>query len=359
MRLPIVLSLPALLASAPLLAQAAGQPQSSAPTTVPKQPFVKADAAAAVSDLAAALDDYFVFPGPGHAYAAMLRSKLASGAYSNFEDAGAFAAAVTADLQAVHKDGHLRLQVIAPDEQNGARDLRGFSAASAVERAGWLADGVAYIDFKGFPGNKATLDDVSSFLAKHRDAKTLIIDERGNRGGGIAEMNLIFRQIFAKPTILLHMDTRSATERDHASPISEADSMRTISAPDSLARREHFVVPAADQGGLATATIYLLVANRTASAGEHFALALKRTHRATLIGETTKGAGNFGAMVPMGTGYAAFIPVGRTFDPDTGEGWEGTGVHPDIAVPADKALDEALRLAGINAKGDIALAALR
>jgi enoyl-CoA hydratase/carnithine racemase len=50
-------------------------------------------------------------------------------------------------------------------------------------------------------------------------------------------------------------------------------------------------------------------------------------------------------MAPMGNGYAAFIPVGRTFDPDTGESWEGTGVKPDVAVPADKALDEALKLA--------------
>ena len=51
----------------------------------------------------------------------------------------------------------------------------------------------------------------------------------------------------------------------------------------------------------------------------------------------------------MGASYAAFIPVGRTFDPDTGQGWEGTGVKPDVEVPADKALDEALKLAGVAA----------
>ena len=61
----------------------------------------------------------------------------------------------------------------------------------------------------------------------------------------------------------------------------------------------------------------------------------------------------------MGTGYAAFIPVGRTFDPDTGESWEGTGVKPDVEVPADKALDEALKLAGAKVTGSAALASLQ
>jgi C-terminal processing protease CtpA/Prc len=88
------------------------------------------------------------------------------------------------------------------------------------------------------------------------------------------------------------------------------------------------------------------------------ALALKRTHRATLIGETTRGAGNFGYPLSLGHGYSAFIPFGRTFDPDTNEGWEGVGVAPDAAVAADQALDEALKRAGVKATAAVALAAL-
>ena len=71
------------------------------------------------------------------------------------------------------------------------------------------------------------------------------------------------------------------------------------------------------------------------------------------------GGAHFGGMAPMGKAYAAFIPVGRTFDPDTGLSWEGTGVQPDVAVSADKALDEALRLAGAQVSGQAALAALK
>ncbi|QIK95190.1 hypothetical protein G7076_00615 [Sphingomonas sp. HDW15A] len=172
---------------------------------------------------------------------------------------------------------------------------------------------------------------------------------------------MIFPQIFTAVTPLVQMDTREAVDRSGGNPLADLASLRTVKGPAGVVRREHFVTPAANQGGLAKAKVYLLTSSRTASAAEHLAMSLKRTHRATLVGETTLGAGHYGRMVPLDDSftYAAFIPVGRTFDPDTNEGWEGTGVKPDVAVPADKALDEALKLAGVATSGDAALAALR
>ena len=90
---------------------------------------------------------------------------------------------------------------------------------------------------------------------------------------------------------------------------------------------------------------------------EHFALAMKRTGRATLIGEATAGAGHFGGMLPLNDNFAAFIPVGRTFDPDTGEGWEGRGVSPDVEVPVADALVEALVRSGIGRDEAVRLSA--
>jgi C-terminal processing protease CtpA/Prc len=72
-------------------------------------------------------------------------------------------------------------------------------------------------------------------------------------------------------------------------------------------------------------------------------LVLKRTKRATLIGEKTRGAGHYVTLAPVGSRLTALVPVGRAFDPDTGWDWEGVGVTPDISVPADAALDEALK----------------
>ncbi|HVM23637.1 MAG TPA: S41 family peptidase [Sphingomicrobium sp.] len=354
MRIQLTLALSAACIPTSLAAQTA--PTASTATA---GPFVKTDAEAVVAKLATELEENFVFPDVAKNYASLLRAKLAAGAYARFADASAFADAVTADLQAVHPDKHLRLYAPRP-EDSGRQPQRGGPPAglNAISKSGWLAPGVAYVRFEGFPGNKTTLDAVRAFIADHANAKTLIIDARSHRGGGLAEMDLLFPHLFAKETVLVGMDTRVAVDERGGSPIID-ERVRKIGGPAGVVRREHYVTPASPQSSLATAKIYLLVSKATGSAGEHLALALKRTGRATLIGETTRGMGHYGGTVPIAHGYRAFIPVGRTFDPDTNQGWEGTGVKPNVEVAAEKALDEALRLAGVNKSGDAALAQLR
>lgn len=36
------------------------------------------------------------------------------------------------------------------------------------------------------------------------------------------------------------------------------------------------------------------------------------------------------------------VPSGRALDPEAGDNWEGTGVRPDVEVPAAEALEAAL-----------------
>ena len=357
MRTQLLLGLTAISVAAPLAAQVVAAAAATAPAAA-KAPFVKDEADAVVRELANKLEEDFVFPEVGKAYASLLRTKLAAGAYASFVDAEAFAAAVTSDLQAVHPDRHLRLHPPRVDGKGVRRMMRGPTDESGVAKSGWLADGVAYIRFDLFPGNDATIADVRKFLDTHKDARTLIIDARAHRGGGLAEMDVLFPQLFAKPTVLVGMDTRVAVEQRQGNPPGDA-SLRKVSGPEGVVRREHFVVPAAQPTPLSKAKVYLLTSRRTGSAAEHLSLSLKRTKRATLIGETTAGAGHYGGTAPIGHGYSAFIPVGRTFDPDTDQGWEGTGVKPDVEVPADKALDEALKLAGVSKTAELALAQLR
>jgi C-terminal processing protease CtpA/Prc len=99
---------------------------------------------------------------------------------------------------------------------------------------------------------------------------------------------------------------------------------------------------------LVDAKVYVLTSNYTASAAEAFAFGLKTSGRATLIGEPTVGAGHF---APPGQRvndkFGAFIPIGRGYDRRTGKGWEGSGVEPDIKVPAQQALVEALVRSGV------------
>ncbi len=300
-----------------------------------------------VNALAQELIDNFVFPDTGQRYAAALKAKLASGAYAGISDPDALAKTITADLQAVARDGHLKLFTPAMLVDRAPRRNGTPPPMAAIPASGWLADGVAYIGFNMFPGDEATLKTLDAFIAAHAGARVLIIDARTHRGGGLDEMDRMFPQLFARETPLVLMDTREAVERLGGNPIGDSPTVRRQQAPANVVRRLHLAVPAAKPVWQNT-QVFLLTSARTASAAEHLALSLKRTGRATLVGETTRGAGHYGGMAELPGGYGAFVPVGRTFDPDTGKGWEGTGVAPDVQVPAAEALNKALQLAGFD-----------
>ena len=73
--------------------------------------------------------------------------------------------------------------------------------------------------------------------------------------------------------------------------------------------------------------------------------------RATIVGETTGGGAHPGDMVSLPLGLTVFVPSGRAINPITHTNWEGTGVKPDVAVPADAALETAHKLARENVGG--------
>lgn len=354
----LLLPATALAAAGMAVAQA---PQHAPPAPPPPAPAPSDSATAAESDaervaiverLAVAVEENFVFPDIARRYAEALRAKATSGGYAGLGSPARFAETVEADLQAVHPDRHLRFGSTAAPAPGAPgsprRVMRMPDASLAIGRSGWIADGVAYIDLGLFPGTPEVLARLERFLDEHRDARTLILDIRNHRGGGLAEMDVIFSRLFARETALVGMDTRVAVERRRGSPIGDGPTLRRAEGPEGVVRRIHYAMPAGTATPLREAQVFLLTSRRSGSAAEHFALSLKRTGRATLIGETTAGAGHYGGPVEIGSGYTAFIPVGRTFDLDTDQGWEGTGVSPNVPVPADQALNEALRRAGVD-----------
>jgi hypothetical protein len=89
----------------------------------------------------------------------------------------------------------------------------------------------------------------------------------------------------------------------------------------------------------------VLTSRDTGSAAEDFAFLLQQTGRATLVGDRTAGAGHTNAILGIGGGYSVSVSIGRTFNPTTNEGWEGTGVQPTVRAAAADALATAHRLA--------------
>lgn len=213
-----------------------------------------------------------------------------------------------------------------------------------VEETKWIAPGVAYIRFSLFSGSPEELAAVKAFMDQSVTAKAIIIDARGHHGGGLDEMNVMLPYLYETRTVLVDMDV-SKMVADKIGDTQDPPGTVTIAGPPGVLRREHFVTPNPTEHRLFKVKVFYLTSTHTGSAAEHLALALKRTHRAVLIGEHTAGADHFGGVDPLGAGLEAFIPVGRTFDPDTGQDWEGTGVLPDISVPAEQALDVALKMA--------------
>jgi Peptidase family S41/N-terminal domain of Peptidase_S41 in eukaryotic IRBP len=341
-----------------LMGPAAGVAAQAVIPAPAAQPAV--DTTALVNGLASELETLFVFPDVAKRYAAAIRSRHAAGAYAAITDPAALANALTADLQAVAKDGHLRVfppqpavaggpapTVVMAPAADTPKGLMQMAMPPAIPANGWLAEGVAYIRFDLFPGDPETLNTIKAFVAAHAGARVLVIDARAHRGGGLGEMDVLYPHLFTRETPLAVMETRAAVEAAGAAPVTDGPFLlRQPSEPDVI-RRLHIAKPAA-KPLLADAKVYLLTSRRTGSAGEHLAMTLKRSHRATLIGEVTYGAAHYGGQVDLPGGFWAFVPGGRSYDPDTGQSWEGTGVAPDVSVPAAEALNKALELAGVT-----------
>lgn len=328
--------------TAPASAPAAGS--AAAPA------FTPAIGKEAIANLADEIEANFVFPDVAKRYAAALRTKLAAGGYDTPADAESLARQVTADLQAVAPEGHLRMH--APETGPRPAPVSGGTAVAPRERpplmeqAGLIAPGIAFVRFNAFMGDPQVLKDFTAFLDAQAGAKTLIIDARTHGGGGLEEMDVLFPRIFDKPQTVMVMDTRaSVAERGGPLPFR---SLVKVDAPKEYYRVEHRVTPVNPASPWSKAKIYYLTSGRTGSAAEHLASVFKGTGRGTLVGDTTGGAGHYGGTLGLPGGFSAFVPFGRSYFPG-GDGWELVGVKPDIAVAPERALYEVLVREGVPA----------
>ena len=94
--------------------------------------------------------------------------------------------------------------------------------------------------------------------------------------------------------------------------------------------------------------VYVLTATRTFSGAEEFSYNLKILKRATIVGEVTGGGAHPVASHRIHRHFMIGVPFARAINPITKTNWEGTGVEPDVAVPAAQALEAALKLARVS-----------
>jgi hypothetical protein len=91
--------------------------------------------------------------------------------------------------------------------------------------------------------------------------------------------------------------------------------------------------------------VYILVSGSTGSGAEAFAYRMQYLKRATLVGQTTRGAETPVEQLALDDDFVLTVPCWKRLYSITGSGWEGTGVNPDVVVESERAFDIAYRMA--------------
>jgi len=297
----------------------------------PEQPDLTIDAATrtqVIDGILKRLNDSYVFPDVAKKMETSIRERVAQKEYDQITSAKDFAKKLTDDLQAVSHDKHLRVRYSheaiperAPRQEPTAEEREQRKRAliwlnhgfGKVER---LPGNIGYLEFFNFADEELGADTVAAAMNFINGTDALIIDMRKNGGGNPAMVALVCSYLFGpEPVHLNDLYWREGNRTDEFWTKKELPGKRYLNKD-----------------------VYVLTSNRTFSGAEEFTYNLKNLKRATIIGETTGGGAHPGGGFRINEHFGMFVPTGRAISPITKTNWEGTGVTPDISVPADQAL---------------------
>ncbi len=296
----------------------------------PDRPPLDAEAKHLVIDtVLRAFETHYLDPELAQRMSAHVRERVAAGTYSGIDELSELCHRLSDDLHGIVEDRHLWVGVLSPDDLSPA--IGEEDPAELIERRArknfgwrgveWLPGNIGYVridrfDDAAYAGHTAVA--ALNFMA---GCEAVIVDLRNNHGGKETMVRLVASHFFSEPRLL---GSFYFTEAD-----SLEQSWTQVHVPGR--RLDH-------------ADLYILTSQQTASAAEAFSYALKHQERARVVGEKTRGAAHWAEDFDFPEiGVRVGIPIARPINPVTGTNWEGTGVIPDIAVPADDALRTAAR----------------
>lgn len=277
------------------------------------------------------LKEYYIELAVAEQMADALKAHEAKGDYNSLTDGDAFASQLRKDLLAVSHDKHLGVSFNSykapprgePTPEDEARFHKQMERQNcAFDKVEILPNNIGYIKFDGFMDAEfcgPTVVAAMGFVA-HTDA--LIFDLRQNGGGQPAMVTLIASYLFDKPTHLIDMYFRKEDRTQQNWTLSYLPGKRMPAQP-----------------------VYVLTSKQTFSGGEEFAFDLQTQKRAVIVGETTGGGAHPVSGHMVADYFMVGVPFAKSLDPVTKTNWEGTGVEPDVKVPATDALETAQKLA--------------
>jgi hypothetical protein len=324
----------AALATLLLALSCAAQPQ---PGGQPDGPLDAATRTQVIDAALKRLGESYVFPEVARAMEKSVRERAARGEYEQITSARQFADTLTEHLRAVSHDKHLgvrysaaplperapRAEPSAEEREAQRRELAWMN--HGFEKVERLPGNIGYIEFRGFTDPEAGAETVAAAMNFVANTDALIIDLRRNGGGTPGMVALICSYLFGpEPVHLNDLYWR------------EGDRTEQFWTRKDVAGRRYL-----------NKDVYVLTSNRTFSGAEEFTYNLKNLKRATIVGETTGGGAHPGGGFRIHEHFGMFVPTGRAISPVTKTNWEGTGVEPDVKVPAEQALAVA-RLAALR-----------
>lgn len=281
------------------------------------------------------LNASYVFPEVAKKIETDIKRRLQSKEYEKLTSARAFADKLTADLQTVSRDKHMRVrysgEAIPVREKNDEptdaemQDYKRYLIRInyGFEKVERLPGNVGYIDLRGFTDAEAGAETVAAAMNFVSNTDALIFDLRQNGGGDPTMVALLCSYLFGdKPVHLNDLYYRKGNKTE------EFWTKATVSGKK-----------------YGDKDVYVLTSSRTFSGAEEFSNNLKTLKRATIVGETTGGGANPGEVFRLNEHFGIFVPTGRAINPITKTNWEGVGVKPDVEVPKELALKTAHLLA--------------
>ena len=309
--------------------------QAMGPNVSPATLRIDAATRARVIDTAIArLEEHYVFPEVAKRMGDSLRARRARGAYDSHDNAMTFARRLNDDVRELGRDKHLRVNYSArplpprpaagapPSPEDREAQRRRLEADNCgFDKAEMLEGNIGYLKFDMFADAELCGPTAARAMNKLANAQALIVDLRENGGGSPEMVAYVSSYLFSKRTHLNDLWTRRTNETEE------------------FWTRD---VPGPKFGG--EKPVYVLTSSYTFSGAEEFTYNLKALKRATIVGETTGGGAHPVSGQRIDDHFMIGVPFARAINPITRTNWEGTGVEPDIKVPASEALATAQRL---------------